>query len=204
MNILNRSVSEKCAVVNCPEIVPRSLLDPRKRCGEQAANVGQGCRRVIVVAHQAMIVGLTLCPLVDDIADEFERGPPVVESAGHLDRRAFLCAVNAEGRGVRCTLAVIRTIPHCLGREQCSGALENLAIEVVRQHLVEAVHLESQGATRCDVGDWIPAIVGPNHARAVFVDLDFDVVGRLRQISRALGGDPILEPLEPFAFSIIP
>jgi hypothetical protein len=48
------------------------------------------------------------------------------------------------------------------------------------------------------VGDRIPAVVSSNYARAVFVDLDFDVVERLRQIGCALRSDPILEPLEVF------
>src|ERR1019366_2289066 len=87
------------------------LLDPRDRLGEQGSHVLEPGCRIVVVAHQAVIVRLRFRALIDDLAQELHRRPPMVEPAGDLHLCNFHRAIDVPRRRARGARAITGALP---------------------------------------------------------------------------------------------
>ena len=74
-------------------------------------NIGETCRRVIVVVHQPVFVFAVCGDLIDDEPRFLKRSPTMFSFAAYFNCCLLQRAVQAEGLGLRLAHAIIGTTP---------------------------------------------------------------------------------------------
>src|ERR1700683_1490493 len=118
------------------------LFDPRNGLRKQAPHIVQVSRRIVVVVHQTVGIGLALRSLVHDLPHQLQRRSPMMKTARDVDRGSLLGAVDAPRRGRRGALPIVGAIPDGVRRDARGRVRQDLTVEHIRRNFLRCVDLE--------------------------------------------------------------